>query len=238
MLALVQIIAWCQTGKKPLSVRMMAYFTDAYSASMSYTNLYWQQAIIWTNIDEDILGHMPPLCHNELILFWLSRAVVCFFQVITSHVYSLLESQAHLKKMPVPVSIIHVYRADSRFAPSQWETSLLCNDVSHWLSASLESALIYLSRLTHWTLINVLSILKVISKHMLSINFMSTCEIALTWRAKNTCDDKSPLVQPIAWCHRAASHTWANVDLYLCFQMVPQVHNESISLKKKDDLVV
>ena len=37
----------------------------------------------------------------------------------------------------------HVYmnRADSRFAPSQWETPLLCNDVSHWLGASLESVL-------------------------------------------------------------------------------------------------
>ena len=32
-------------------------------------------------------------------------------------------------------------RTDSRFAPSQWETALLCNDVSHWLSASLESAM-------------------------------------------------------------------------------------------------
>ena len=31
--------------------------------------------------------------------------------------------------------------ADSRFAPSQWETALLCNDVSHWLGANLESAL-------------------------------------------------------------------------------------------------
>ena len=29
----------------------------------------------------------------------------------------------------------------SRFAPSQWETPLLCNDVSHWLGACLESAL-------------------------------------------------------------------------------------------------
>ena len=28
-------------------------------------------------------------------------------------------------------------RADSRFAPSQWETVLLCNDVSHWLGTSL-----------------------------------------------------------------------------------------------------
>ena len=33
------------------------------------------------------------------------------------------------------------FRTDSRFAPSQWETTLLCNDVSHWLGASLESAL-------------------------------------------------------------------------------------------------
>ena len=33
------------------------------------------------------------------------------------------------------------FRADSRFALSQWETALLCNDVSHCLGASLESAL-------------------------------------------------------------------------------------------------
>ena len=33
------------------------------------------------------------------------------------------------------------YRADSRFVPSQWETSLQSNTVSHWLGANLESAL-------------------------------------------------------------------------------------------------
>ena len=33
-----------------------------------------------------------------------------------------------------------LYRADSRFAPSQWETSLQSNAVSHWLSANLETA--------------------------------------------------------------------------------------------------
>ena len=31
--------------------------------------------------------------------------------------------------------------ADSRFAPCQWEAALLCNDVSHWLGASLELVL-------------------------------------------------------------------------------------------------
>ena len=32
-------------------------------------------------------------------------------------------------------------RADSRFAPSQLEMALLCNDISHWLGTSLESAM-------------------------------------------------------------------------------------------------
>ena len=30
-----------------------------------------------------------------------------------------------------------MYRADSRFALSQWEMTLLCNNVSHWLGAKL-----------------------------------------------------------------------------------------------------
>ena len=30
---------------------------------------------------------------------------------------------------------------DSTFAPSQWEAVLLCNGASHWLGASLESAM-------------------------------------------------------------------------------------------------
>ena len=33
------------------------------------------------------------------------------------------------------------YRADCRFAPSQWEMSLQSNAVSHWLGANLKSAL-------------------------------------------------------------------------------------------------
>ena len=35
------------------------------------------------------------------------------------------------------------YRADSKLAPSQWETSLQSNAVSNWLGANLESALQY-----------------------------------------------------------------------------------------------
>ena len=39
-----------------------------------------------------------------------------------------------------------VSRADSKFAPRQWETALLCNDVSHWLGASLKSAQVFILR--------------------------------------------------------------------------------------------
>ena len=40
----------------------------------------------------------------------------------------------------------NIIRSDSRLAPSQWEMVLLCNDVSHWLGANLESALIMLRK--------------------------------------------------------------------------------------------
>ena len=36
----------------------------------------------------------------------------------------------------------NMHRADSRLAPSQWETSLQSNAVSHWLGANIESALL------------------------------------------------------------------------------------------------
>ena len=39
------------------------------------------------------------------------------------------------------VTAIKYSRADSRFAPSQRETALHCNNVSHWLGTNLESAL-------------------------------------------------------------------------------------------------
>ena len=39
-------------------------------------------------------------------------------------------------------------RADSRLAPSQWETSLQSNAIPHWLGTNLESALINITNLT------------------------------------------------------------------------------------------
>ena len=49
--------------------------------------------------------------------------------------------------MCIPIEMFNsqgVNKADFRFAPSQGETTLLCNDVSHWLGANLESVLVKL----------------------------------------------------------------------------------------------
>ena len=45
--------------------------------------------------------------------------------------------------------------ADSRFAPSQCETSLQSNGVSHWLGANLESVLYWVGSLTRYNLLHL-----------------------------------------------------------------------------------
>ena len=49
--------------------------------------------------------------------------------------------------MPLSTTILpcsgQIFRTDSRLAPSQWETALLCNDISYWLGTNPESALYY-----------------------------------------------------------------------------------------------
>ena len=50
-----------------------------------------------------------------------------------------------LSQLPYSIDIktYHfVIRADSRFAPSKWETALLCNNVYYWLCVNLDSALV------------------------------------------------------------------------------------------------
>ena len=47
----------------------------------------------------------------------------------------------------------------------------------------------------------------VIFKHILVIDDRGiSCEIALTWKPQDLTDDKSTLVQVMAWCHQATSH--------------------------------
>ena len=58
------------------------------------------------------------------------RMISPYFTTIQWFVYVFVDSMTSID-----------IRTDQRFAPSEWETVLLCNDVSHWLGARLESTL-------------------------------------------------------------------------------------------------
>ena len=68
-----------------------------------------------------------------------SRLLLWFISQFYPHLSGLLHwhwGNHMITWMPVKYS-----RGDSRFASSQWEMALHCNAISHWLGASLESAL-------------------------------------------------------------------------------------------------
>ena len=70
-----------------------------------------------------------------------SLATKYMYQAISDFIDTMSTTSKH---SPLPCHIWTLLRSDSRFASSQWEKALLCNDVSHWLGANLESSLITL----------------------------------------------------------------------------------------------
>ena len=79
-------------------------------------------------INERSFSNPHPWCRNgsRMSPWWTPRCLHGYVMTCWWHRWSryLLDRQA-----------------DSRFVPSQWETALLCNDIFHWLGASLESTL-------------------------------------------------------------------------------------------------
>ena len=59
--------------------------------------------------------------------------------------------------------------------------------------------------LTHWSLGDFNKILKIIVNLILVTDDISS-DIALRWITLDLCDDKSTLVQVMAWCRQASSH--------------------------------
>ena len=72
------------------------------------------------------------------------------------------------------------------------------------LPPSLKNLLVLNSLVPEWC---GTSFKSAISEYVLWIQFISTSrKIAFRWMAENTFDDKSTLVQVMAWCHQATSH--------------------------------
>ena len=82
------------------------------------------------------------------IITWFRVTWYCMKQDSNSDIAGLVQERCNSSALAMELrlscinpSIWCISKADSRFAPSQWETALLCNNISHWLGASLESAL-------------------------------------------------------------------------------------------------
>ena len=75
-----------------------------------------------------ILDWLPLLPYSILLYTVLDTSTNGSHKWFISHYYTTW-------------AILASHRADWRFARSQWEMTLLCNDVSHWLVASLKLAL-------------------------------------------------------------------------------------------------
>ena len=81
------------------------------------TTLVWQT---------DYLIKYRSTAHHPFMLVWSNR----------------VRPPPHPAEVPYPPrSTLTKFRADSRLAPSQWETSLQSKAISHWLRPNLESAL-------------------------------------------------------------------------------------------------
>ena len=119
-------MAWRRTGDKSLSAPMLTQFTDAYTCAALGGELNFQQG----------MSPFPPL------------PVITETKLTILVLYLIMKSQHLIWKSGTPTSsgalpsnklqrfvyMIGYYRADSRPAPSQSETSFQSNTVSHCMA--------------------------------------------------------------------------------------------------------
>ena len=100
--------------------------------------------------DSYVVGLVQERRHSiadalEFHLSCTNALMLCPGTVWMSSLGPAANAQSHDNTCACSIAILVYLRADSRFVPSQWEMALLCNVVSHWLGASLESALYLIS---------------------------------------------------------------------------------------------
>ena len=133
-------MAWHHSGDKPLSELMMVSLLTHICVTrpqwvqqnfLYRTYLNPSSAILYINISSVNTICLKAYWPGNLISF---MSVNIWYQAAIFHLYKFMVWTAEWNDIWP--------RADSRFAPSQWETALLCNDISHWLGTNLESALL------------------------------------------------------------------------------------------------
>ena len=120
----------------------------------SYHNRIWFDLLLLNTSGLYIISFVLLLWHNknDIYLIWYS------FNSLTPVIFQLIIQDSSLPSQPAMGCLLGVFWKNKKWpcynsiklyalpnsgliAPSQWEMALLCNGVSHWLGAILESAL-------------------------------------------------------------------------------------------------
>ena len=123
-----------------------------------YWLVHYDNALRWMSQDLKILADdesvlvlvmawcCQPISHG--LNHWWPRSPMWYDitrqQWVNIKIHFEMQQQSFTERHTPLVGLIttpYVSRTDSRFAPSQWETALLCNAISHWLGANLKSSL-------------------------------------------------------------------------------------------------
>ena len=118
----LQLPYWQRVMPSPLSKKRVKNTPPPYSQSIEIT--------IYLKFDEHANPHYIPECTKPI---HVPSTQLCEMGVFEER----LRRSSYKWTTQEPFSK-HSYRDQSRYAPSQWETSLQRNDVSHWLGAYLE----------------------------------------------------------------------------------------------------
>ena len=171
--ALVQIMAWRRPGDKPLSKPMMVSLlthicvtwpqwvnsrrpSDAYICQLTVPSLVQimgcrlfgdtplsEPMMVYCQFDPkervSMKFHLNFKSFHSRKCIWRCRLQKWWTSCLSLNVLN----QELVHSSPTRLELLHG-PSSTRFAISQWETALLCNGVSHWLGANLESALMYI----------------------------------------------------------------------------------------------
>ena len=126
-------MAWCRPGIKPLSEPIMVNLLT----HICITRPQWVKWEFWWTFLQ--LTRLPTINDVQNLLYGSFSSMWQRFQN---------NSQAYIFAVDFDIC-----RADSSHPPSQWEMSLQCNAICHWLGANLKSVLYLACQLSHsmWT---------------------------------------------------------------------------------------
>ena len=120
-------------------------FGIAYILPLSYSEVFWPFREEWIGVRTNKLKTNDLNLLAITLLYCVEVIRICGINIIPIY-RSKFEKKTYMLCSMISCLFGQphkMYRADSRFAPSQWETALLCNGVSHWPGGNLESSWMY-----------------------------------------------------------------------------------------------